>query len=935
MNTRPVVLTLLLILSSLSMALGDINTHQLKESTPVHQAGDTVDCGTNASNVSFEVESSEQEYNTGDTFEGWADVYCGIWNETYMVNWSLVLEGYGAAQGYGISHFETNASTVSYHPTHTDHMNENEAIKYYLNEGNWTFYATLSVDDGAGGWTTLFSLQDDFTVSANLSTTACTYTTDRINLMRSEPSAEILPEGDPWSMWFWVFCPHQFLDNNISFVLTNQNNSSYGPVVLEHNYSLFEISSGGLSSNCDGFCYLQSDNDGGEWYYLRQFYIAPWSTSTTNGSDIVSFNEGLPEGVYDLNVTASFYNNTAQDWEFVESKDIEFEVWNASTFNETDPEVDDAEVNVTVAEEEYTDEESVSGTISLSNLVEGEEYIIDYFLMGTGNGSTSINFTATSDSHVEQVVYASLDAGQYCLGVNIYHVDETGWANQLVYGEDCFDVTATTINEDCNPPAHEDTSSLTVSLDQSAYDENETMIITLTMTCPAINGDRMYFQFWVEDENGELVGSLTEDVWDSTSDETVVYTYNTTAYTGSGTGDYTLYAEYYGDVLADFDFLDDDTISFTVGDDPEGEPCVIYDSYGNEVENLVFGAAGYNVSDYTENNNVTYGLPYQAEIMTLCSATGGAVNQIQYWIEAEATGETTDVTYVEWTSTDGAGYEFMIQESAVIDMGPGTYILYTEYYVALDGMNFEFVDDDYDMVVFEVVETDSDGDGVADADDQCPDTPAGATVDATGCEETTPTDSDGDGVADADDQCPDTPAGATVDATGCEETTPTDSDGDGVADEDDLCPDTPVSATVDATGCVPVDNTWSNVPPVVSAVIISPNLPMADESLTCAYSVFDADNDEVTITIQWEINGNVIAVGVDTIESGYGVGDDVVCTVVGNDGQTTGNTDADSVTILPSPDDVETAAQGLPALSTVGTLLAIALGVGLTRRQDD
>ena len=85
MNARPVVLTLLLILSSLSMALGDINTLQLRESTPVHQAGDTVDCGTNASNVSFEVESSEQEYNTGDTFEGWADVYCGIWNETYMV----------------------------------------------------------------------------------------------------------------------------------------------------------------------------------------------------------------------------------------------------------------------------------------------------------------------------------------------------------------------------------------------------------------------------------------------------------------------------------------------------------------------------------------------------------------------------------------------------------------------------------------------------------------------------------------------------------------------------------------------------------------------------------------------------------------------------------------------------------------------------------
>ena len=911
MNARPLALTLLLILSSLSMALGDINTLQLQEPAPVHQAGDTIDCGTNASNVSFEVESSEEEYNTGDTFEGWADVYCGVWNETYRVNWSLS----GPAGGStihshtiypGIVIFETNSSTVSYHPTHTDHINENDAEKYYLGEGNWTFFATLSVDDGAGGWTTLFSLHDNFTVNENLSTTACTYSTDRINLMHqgSPPPVEILPEGDSWSMWFWVFCPSQFLDNKISFVLTNQNNSSYGPVVLEHNYSLFEMSSGGVSSNCDGFCYQNGDWDGGEWYYQRQFFIAPWSSSHSNGSDMVTFDDGLPEGVYDLNVTASFYNNTAQAWEFAESKNVEFEVWNASTFPDQGPDVDETEVSVAVGAEEYTEEESIPGTISLSNLVEGENYTIDYFLADEFTGSTSVNFTATSDSHVEQVVLASLIPGEYCLGANIYHVDETGWANLLIYDEDCFTVTGTSTNVDCNPPAHEDTANITVALDQSSYDENESMIITLTMTCPATNGDRMYFQFWVEDENGELVGSLTEDVWDSTSDETEVYTYNTTAYTGSGSGSYTLYAEYYGDVLVDFDFLDDDTVSFTVGELPEGELCVILDEQGNPIEHYIWGAFGYNTTDYTnypENENVIYGLPYQAEIMTLCSATGGAVNQIQYWIEEEATGETTEVTYVEWTSTDGAMYEYMFQENADIDMGPGTYILYMEYYVALDGMNFEFVDDHYDMIVFEVVQSDSDGDGVADEDDQCPDTLAGATVDA----------------------------------TGCEETTPTDSDGDGVADEDDQCPDTPVGATVDATGCVPVDNTWSNAPPVVSAVIISPNLPTADEALTCAFMAFDADDDEVTTTLEWKVNGNVIAADVDSIDSGYSAGDDVTCTVIGWDGQTYGNMDADSVTILPSPDDVEVAAQGLPALSTIGTLVAIAFGVGLTRRQDD
>jgi len=58
---------------------------------------------------------------------------------------------------------------------------------------------------------------------------------------------------------------------------------------------------------------------------------------------------------------------------------------------------------------------------------------------------------------------------------------------------------------------------------------------------------------------------------------------------------------------------------------------------------------------------------------------------------------------------------------------------------------------------------DSDGDGVTDNLDRCPDTPKGVTVDAKGC----PLDSDGDGVADFLDKCPNTPKGATVDARGC------------------------------------------------------------------------------------------------------------------------------------------------------------------------
>nr|WP_010130640.1 di-heme oxidoredictase family protein [Microbulbifer agarilyticus] len=95
--------------------------------------------------------------------------------------------------------------------------------------------------------------------------------------------------------------------------------------------------------------------------------------------------------------------------------------------------------------------------------------------------------------------------------------------------------------------------------------------------------------------------------------------------------------------------------------------------------------------------------------------------------------------------------------------------------------------------------SDTDGDGVLDANDQCPMTPAGTAVDASGCP-IAAQDSDGDGVVDGDDLCPATPAGTAVDADGCP-ITAQDSDGDGVEDAIDACPNTPAQTPVDAQGC--------------------------------------------------------------------------------------------------------------------------------------
>jgi OOP family OmpA-OmpF porin len=88
-----------------------------------------------------------------------------------------------------------------------------------------------------------------------------------------------------------------------------------------------------------------------------------------------------------------------------------------------------------------------------------------------------------------------------------------------------------------------------------------------------------------------------------------------------------------------------------------------------------------------------------------------------------------------------------------------------------------------------------------------------------------PMDSDGDGVTDDLDRCPNTPRGVKVDTHGC----PIDSDGDGVPDYLDKCPNTPKGATVDARGC------WTYAAVVMydfnSATIKSEAYPMLDEAV--------------------------------------------------------------------------------------------------------
>lgn len=119
----------------------------------------------------------------------------------------------------------------------------------------------------------------------------------------------------------------------------------------------------------------------------------------------------------------------------------------------------------------------------------------------------------------------------------------------------------------------------------------------------------------------------------------------------------------------------------------------------------------------------------------------------------------------------GAGAKYWVAENVALRVDVRDNMIFDEHIhnvEATAGVVFRFGGTPHDVVAKAIPPqaaqpTDSDGDGVYDALDNCPGTPAGVAVDRNGC----PPDSDRDGIADNLDKCPGTPAGAAVDRNGC------------------------------------------------------------------------------------------------------------------------------------------------------------------------
>src|SRR5690606_4705705 len=185
---------------------------------------------------------------------------------------------------------------------------------------------------------------------------------------------------------------------------------------------------------------------------------------------------------------------------------------------------------------------------------------------------------------------------------------------------------------------------------------------------------------------------------------------------------------------------------------------------------------------------------------------GGSINKITKWgdisVGPDVTNEVDDLSYyaldgtikysigelLDWKTFEpyigaGGGYTW------IDDIGAGTVngtlgfnVWFTENIGLTLQSSYKHAFEDYLNTHFQHSAglsikfggKDTDGDGIYDKDDACPDVPGLAAFN--GCP-----DSDGDGIEDSKDECPN--EAGTAEFNGCP-----DSDGDAVADKDDKCP---------------------------------------------------------------------------------------------------------------------------------------------------
>lgn len=159
----------------------------------------------------------------------------------------------------------------------------------------------------------------------------------------------------------------------------------------------------------------------------------------------------------------------------------------------------------------------------------------------------------------------------------------------------------------------------------------------------------------------------------------------------------------------------------------------------------------------------------------------------------DAENTAANVPGLDFTGNAGLGFNVMFSEKIGLNYNLNwAYTNHDKRDNKSNGKNDQFMIHTVGIVLPIGKMIDTDGDGVSDRRDKCPNTPSGVSVDLFGC----PLDRDGDGVADYQDPCPDVKGLPSM--KGCPDT-----DGDGITDADDECPT--VKGVASAKGCPDAD----------------------------------------------------------------------------------------------------------------------------------
>ena len=146
------------------------------------------------------------------------------------------------------------------------------------------------------------------------------------------------------------------------------------------------------------------------------------------------------------------------------------------------------------------------------------------------------------------------------------------------------------------------------------------------------------------------------------------------------------------------------------------------------------------------------------------------------------------------------------------------------------------------------------------------------------------------------------------------------SDGDVIACE------VTVEDGFDGSDSLSVETVISNTAPVVGLVTLSPLPTISTSAITCTASdITDLEQDEVTLSYEWTVDGEPQMEASDTLSGPFLVNSDVICTVTPNDGKVDGQQFSSSTTIVNSTPTVDSLTLSPGPIYTDGTLTASAV----------